>query len=217
MRYVDATVKRTCLGIDCSYSVSSSVYFDESSDIRRRETSSSLNLYDTTYNIANGGELYMSTSTKIGQSTKEGGSMPETGRIRFANKTLSNLYMGSLHHKEGWGTAYGSIDQDGSYRAVEYTGYVWNFDGGDTTHIGGWMEIGGKSSRSRKQPRNFVCYVDYNGSRIKNMAVPETAVNITTIVSLLTTIMTTSGIISAPTDTATAVNSFPRPVTCFGG
>ena len=49
------------------------------------------------------------------------------------------------------------------------------------------------------------------------MAVPETAVNITTIVSLLTTIMTTSGIISAPTDTATAVNSFPRPVTCFGG
>lgn len=103
MRYVDATVKRTCLGIDCSYSVSSSVYFDESSDIRRRETSSSLNLYDTTYNIANGGELYMSTSTKIGQSTKEGGSMPETGRIRFANKTLSNLYMGSLHHEVGWG------------------------------------------------------------------------------------------------------------------
>ena len=45
--------------------------------------------------------------------------------------------MGSLHHKGGWGTAYGSIDQDGSYRAVEYTGYVWNFDGGDTTQIGG--------------------------------------------------------------------------------
>ena len=173
MRYVDATVKRTCLGIDCSYSVSSSVYFDESSDTSRRETSSSLNLYDTTYNIANGGELYMSTSTKIGQSTKEGGSMPETGRIRFANKTLSNLYMGSLHHKVGWGTAYGSIDQDGSYRAVEYTGYVWNFDGDDTTHIGGWMEIGGKSSRSKKQPRNFVCYVDYNGKPHKKYGSPR--------------------------------------------
>lgn len=173
MRYVDATVKRTCLGIDCSYSVSSSVYFDESSDTSRRATSSSLNLYDTTYNIANGGELYMSTSTKIGQSTKEGGSMPETGRIRFANKTLSNLYMGSLHHKGGWGTAYGSIDQDGSYRAVEYTGYVWNFDGGDTTQIGGWMEIGGKSSRSKKQPRNFVCYVDYNGKPHKKYGSPR--------------------------------------------
>ena len=164
MRYMNATTTTTCLGVTCSYSsVSNNAYFNENDDNSRRNTSSSLNLYDTTYNIANGGKLVLSTSSKIGQSSKEGGSMPETGRITFAAKTVTNLYMGSLHHKGGWGTWYGSVDQNGTWQTVSYGGYGWDYDGGDDWQTGGWMEIGGKSSRSKKQPRNFVCYVDYNG------------------------------------------------------
>ena len=88
---------------------------------------SALHLYDSTYTI--GEQLWMSSSTRIGQGLNDGSGLPESGSIVFSrssSRTFTNLFY-PLPTSTGDGYSVKAIDQNGNIVSKTYANDLLRF------------------------------------------------------------------------------------------